>query len=141
MIPRALLLALASLLVPGACISPSVLESEGRAVRTTEDELAWRAARAEDFDGLFESVRIEGEVAAALAKVYYHFSPDGTFSGAALVFDGVRPAFQTLSGTWKLSETGLDLGDGKPARAFAAVDHIKLETSDGTAVLRRVPFE
>ena len=134
-------LALAALLALGACISPSVLESEGRAVQSSEDELAWRDARAEDFDGLFESVRIEGEVAAALGKVYYHFSPDGTFSGAALVFDGARPAFQTLSGTWKLSETGVDLGDGKPARAFAAVDHIKLETTDGTAVLRRVPID
>ena len=134
-------LALAALLALGACISPSVLESEGRAVQSSEDELAWRDARVEDFDGLFESVRIEGEVAAALGKVYYHFSPDGTFSGAALVFDGARPAFQTLSGTWKLSETGVDLGDGKPARAFAAVDHIKLETTDGTAVLRRVPID
>jgi hypothetical protein len=133
--------ALVSLLGLGACISPSVLDSEGRAIDASGDDLAWSAARAEDFDGLFESVRIEGDVASALGKVYYHFSPDGTFSGAALVFDGARPAFQTLSGTWTLSEVGLDLGDGEPARAFVAVDHVKLETSEGTAVLRRVPLE
>ena len=132
---------LAALLGPSACISPSVLDSQGRAVHQVEEELAWSAARAEDFDGLFESVRIEGEVVGALGKVYYHFDPDGTFSGAALVFDGQRLTFQTLSGTWGLSEDGLDLGDGIPARAFAIVDHIKLQTSGGTVVLRRVPFD
>ncbi len=123
------------------CIAPSVVASGGRAVRATDgDESAWRAARAEDLRGLFESVRIEGEAAAALGKVYYHFSPDGTYAGAALVFGGERPEFQTLAGRWSLGEDGLDLGDG-PARAWAAAELLKLETPGGVAVLRRVPFE
>lgn len=135
------LLALAALPALCACISPSVVSSEGRAVRPAAEELLWSPARAEDFDGLFESVRIEGEAAAALGKVYYHFSPDGTYTGAALVFDGVRPAFHTLSGSWSLTEQGLDLGDGQPARVWAATDHLKLETPAGEAILRRVPLE
>jgi hypothetical protein len=57
------------------------------------------------------------------------------------VFDGPRPAFHTLEGNWTLSEDGLDLGDGQPAHAFAAVGQLRLETSGGVAVLRRVPFE
>ena len=124
-----------------ACIAPSVVASEGRAVHVDEDELVWSAARAEDLDGLFESVRIEGEAAAALGKVYYQFSPDGTYSGAALVFAGGRAVFRTLSGHWTLSGGALDLGDGQAAQASAAPDHLRLETPGGVAWLRRVPLE
>lgn len=133
--------ALGVLTVLPACITPSVVASEGRAPRSGLEELAWSPARAVDFAGLFESVRIEGTAAAAIGKLYYHFSPDGTYTGAALVFDAGRPAFLTLGGSWTLSDEMLDLGDGQPARASSTLDHLRLETPDGIACLRRVPIE
>ena len=127
-----------SLLAAPACIMPSVLDEKARAVERAPAEVEWRAARAEDFLGLFESVSIEGEQAAALWKVYYHFASDGTFTGAALVIGGPQPAFQTLSGTWKLDADGLDLGDGQPVRASCAPDQLKLESAGTVVILKRV---
>jgi hypothetical protein len=131
---RAILLALA--LLPG-CIAPSVVESSGRAVEPAVEQLEWRAATASDFDGLYESIRIEGDAAASLWRVYYHFTPAGTYTGAALVTGGDAPEFQTLSGRWTIQGDTLDLGDGQPIRATAAPGHLRLVTDGGVAVLRR----
>lgn len=95
-------------------------------------------AEAEDLNGLFESVSIEGEQAAVVWKIYYHFASDGTFTAAAPVIDGLQPAFQTLSGTWKLDEQGLDLGAGQPVRASWAPEQLKLESEGTVVILRRV---
>lgn len=133
---RALLWVL--LLAAPACIMPSVLDEKHRAVERAPAEIQWRAAKVEDLNGLYESVSIEGEQAAALWKIYYHFASDGTFTGAALVIGGPQPAFQTLSGTWKLDENGLDLGDGKPVRTLAAPDQLKLESEGTVVILKRV---
>ena len=130
--------ALALLIAAPACIMPSVLEEKERAVEPAPADVQWRATTAADLNGLFESVSIEGEQAAALWKIYYHFASDGTFSGAALVIGGRQPAFQTLSGTWKLDENGLDLGDGTPVRASCAPDQLKLESQGTVVILRRV---
>ena len=136
---RALLcLALAS---TSACIQPSLLDESRRDVETTPEEVVWRPAQADDFRGLFESTAIEGENAAVLWKVYYHFAADGTFTGAALLLGGENPAFLTLTGTWKLDERGLDLGDGAIARASASDEQLKLENDGGTVVLHRVALQ
>lgn len=133
-IPAALLLS--------ACIAPSVVDSAGRSVPATPAAaISWHGAASEDLWGLFESVAIEGESAAAVWKIYYHFAPDQTFSGAALVLGESGPLFQTLSGTWKLEGDVLDLGDGVPVSVQAGGDHLKLESAGGVALLRRIPIE
>lgn len=120
-----------------ACITPSVVESSGRAVEAPAVELQWRAAVAADFDGLFESLSIEGEAAAALWRVAYHFARDGSFSGAALVIGGTHPEFQTLSGTWTATDGRIELGDGEWIDARAAEGHLRLESAGGIVILRR----
>lgn len=119
------------------CITPSVIDSSGRAIEPTSVMHEWRPAQTSDFDGLFESVSIEGEVAAALWKIYYVFSTDGSYSGAALVLGGAAPEFQTLSGRWMLDGDRLDLGDGRVVHASADENHIRLESEGGVAILRR----
>lgn len=134
--PRALA-ALACALLP-ACIAPSVVASTGRAVEAPEERAPdWREPQAADLEGLWESVAIEGEVAASLSRVWYHFAADGTYSGAALVLAEANPAFQTLSGSWTLRGAALDLGDGTTVRASIAADRLRLESEGGIAVLRR----
>jgi hypothetical protein len=130
-----------SLLALAGCITPNVLDESHRAVPTAPAELAWVDARPEDLNGLFESVAIEGEAAASLWKVYYHFDAGGSFTGAALVLGEAGPEFQTLSGAWKLDANGLDLGDGATVRASAAGDRLRFESESGIAVLKRVAVE
>ncbi|MBL8863673.1 MAG: hypothetical protein JNK02_16910 [Planctomycetes bacterium] len=131
-----LLLALAALGAP-ACIAPSVVQSSGRAVALDSAPLEWRPATPDDVAGLFESASIEGEAAAALWRVWYAFAADGTYSGAALVLGETHPVFQTLSGSWTLSDGQLDLGDGQTAPVAAAEDHLRLEGDGGVVILRR----
>lgn len=140
---RAVLLGLAGLaatLVSG-CIAPSVVDSTGRGVQVEPAALDWRPAGPEALDGFFESLSIEGEAAAALVRIYYHFAPSGSYTGAALVIGGNEPEFQTLSGQWKLGPEGLDLGDGVPVRLLAAPEHLRLESEGGVVTLRRRALE
>ena len=134
-------LAPALLLAATACITPNVLDESARSVAPAPVAFAWQPARAENLRGLFESISIEGESAAALWKIYYHFGEDGTYTGAALIQDGAQPHFQTLSGAWKLGESGLDLGNDQIAKASAAPDALKLEVAGTTMILRRVALE
>jgi hypothetical protein len=127
------------LMVTPACFAAKVIDSKDRAVELPASQLAWQHARAEDFSGLFESISIEGLAAASYWKIYYHFADDGTYTGAALVIGGAQPEFQTLSGKWKLDEAGLDLGNGQVGRAFAAPDHLKLESEGLTLILHHAP--
>jgi hypothetical protein len=135
------LVALASWLALTSCITPNVLDSNARAVEVPVQQLAWRAPTSDDLAGLFESVEITGEAASALAKVYYHFAADRSYSGAALVVGGAQPEFQTLSGTWTLAGDQLDLGDGEKITLAAAEDHLRLASSGGVAVLKRVALQ
>lgn len=140
----ALLLVLAAL--PAACIAPSVVGSEGRAVQSTPQARDWRPARAEDLDGLFESTAIEGEAAVALWRIHYHFAlepgvPGGSYSGAALVLGGPTPQFQTLSGVWRLNEGALELDGAAAAQASVAGELLRLENEGGTVLLRRAAIQ
>lgn len=130
-------LALAALTLLPACLASTVVERDARSVAEAEPELDWRPAEAADLDGLYESVRLEGEAAAALWKLYYHFAPDGSYTGAALVFDGERAAFQTLSGTWSLAAGRLELDGTEGATAAVVGDRLRIENEAGTALLRR----
>lgn len=134
--------ALALLIGLSGCLGGStVVAPEARAVRQEAVEPDWRAASPEELQGLFESVRIEGEAAAALWRLSYWFAADGSYTGAALVFDGERAAFQTLSGAWSLQDGLLELDAGPPARASVADDSLRLESDAGLAVFRRVDIE
>ena len=120
-----------------ACLASTVVEEGARAVAAAEPVRDWRPAEAADLDGLYESVRLEGEAAAALWKLYYHFAPDGTYTGAALVFDGERAAFQTLSGTWSLAGGRLELDGAGGSTAAVAGEELKIENEAGMAFFRR----
>lgn len=128
---------LAALLALAGC-SSAPLAPEARAVVDAGPALAWREATAADLDGLFEAQRIEGEAAAALRRLWYHFASDGSYSGAALVFDGERTRFQTLSGQWTLSAGHLELEGGAPSRVQAAEGWLRIESESGLALLRRI---
>jgi hypothetical protein len=134
-------LALASLAVLPACLASSVVDASARAVEVHEDQRAWRTAEPGDLTGLFESVRLEGEAAAALWKVYYHFASDGTYTGAALVFDGERAQFQTLSGTWSLAGGRLEIDGADDSRASVSGGDLRVEGAAGTAYFRRAAEE
>jgi hypothetical protein len=126
--------ALAALTLLPACLASTVVQHDARSVVQAEPTLDWRAAEAADLDGLYESVRLEGDAAAALWKLYYHFARDGSYTGAALVFDGECARFQTLSGTWSLVGGRLDLDGSSGASAAVAGDHLRISSEAGTAL-------
>jgi hypothetical protein len=130
-------LLVAALSLAPACLASTVVEQADRAVRSEEPRRDWRPAEAADIAGLYESVQLEGEAAAALWKLYYHFAPDGAYTGAALVFDGERAAFQTLTGTWSLAGGRLELDGVSGATAAVAGDELRIESEAGTASFRR----
>ena len=126
----------ASALLPG-CLASTVVEATARAVPVDEAARVWRPAEAGDLEGLWESARLEGEAAAALWKVYYHFAPDGSYTGAALVFDGERPAFQTLAGSWSLAGGRLELDGLETSSADLSGGELRISGASGTAYFRR----
>ena len=128
-----------------ACIAPSVVSSSGRSILDVPDDAAWVEAVPADLAGLFESVRIDGPAAASVWRLYYHFSPEdgggGAYTGAALLVGEDGPAFQTLSGRWRLVQGVLELGEGESARCSASGDRRRLETPSGTVILRRAAVD
>lgn len=123
------------------CVHAKVLERDDRAVGARTSEKSWRPADPADVRGLYESVSIEGEAAAALWRIYYHFADDGTYSGAALTLGGARPEFQTLSGTWKLADGTIEFDSATRAEAEVAGEELRLETEGGVVVLRRAAIQ
>lgn len=123
------------------CVSSHVVDDASRAVRVEREESAWRAATLDDVVGYFESVRIDGEAAAALLRVYYSFERGGTYSGAALIALDGGPQFQTLGGTWSLADGVLDLEGGALAHAQVAGEELRLQSDAGEVVLRRVEIQ
>lgn len=124
--------------LPLGCIPSNVVADDQRAVMPEPDELVWSPAEAASLSGLYESVRIEGEIASGMWKVLYHFADNGDFSGAALILDEGGPAFQTLRGRYSLADGEIRLGeDAAPAKLDTAPDHLRLRTVDGTILLRR----
>lgn len=122
----------------GAFGASASLPKEQRAAEVAPENVAWRPATREDVVGWFESERVTGEAAASLRRVWYSFGADGTYSGAALVQEHDKAAFQTLSGKWSLENGTLNLGeDTPPAKAFAAPDRLRLDAEGGSATFRR----
>lgn len=133
--------ALAACLLASACIPSNVTPPTDRMMAATEDALAFAPAIAADLVGFHESVDITGDAAVSLRKVYYYFAADGAYTGAALVDDGERLAFQTLSGRWQLTAEGLALDDEAPARCEAAAGQVRITTASGSLRLRRAKVE
>ncbi|MFN0242425.1 MAG: hypothetical protein ACKVWV_05980 [Planctomycetota bacterium] len=123
------------------CVSSHVVDGASRAVRVEREESTWRAATRDDLVGYFESVRIDGEAAAALLRVYYSFERAGTYSGAALIALESGPQFQTLGGTWSLEGGVLDLEGGALAHAQVAGEELRLRSDAGEVVLRRAEIQ
>ena len=122
-----------------SCYTSNVLDASERAVREPAGELAWRAATGADFDGLFESVSLDGDVAASVRALWYLFAPDGAWSGAALVSTPEGERFTASHGRFVLRDGQLELETGAPpAAARAAGAQLRLESAAGSVVLRRV---
>lgn len=132
------ILLLASLPLFGGCYASNVVAEKDRAVveRSSLADAQWRAAAAADFAGLFETIEIQGDVALSLKKVWYWFEANGRYSGAALVDGDDGIAFQTLTGSWKLTEGGLSLDEGDPLAASAAPSLLRMSVPGGTLVLK-----
>lgn len=133
---KATLLTMSLLLVPAACIPSNVVARQDRAVATAVDDLQFAAAQGLAPRGLYESVAVTGDAALSLRKVYYLFAADGRYSAAALVEDAGVSAFQTLSGTWRMTAEGLQLDDGDVLQVEVSGDHLRLSAAGGVLVLR-----
>jgi hypothetical protein len=140
--PRVIRPALIGLLaLATACVHAKVLGKDDRAVDARAPERSWRPVQPGDVRGLYESVSIEGEAADSLWRIYYHFADDGSYTGAALTLGGPKPEFQTLSGTWKLSDSTIEFDASTVARAEVSGDELRLETEGGVVVLRRTAIQ
>jgi hypothetical protein len=128
--------------VPAACIADSVIDEHAR-VAAVEDvaPVSWLPADPAALPGGWESDGIEGEAAALVWKIYYHFAEDGTYTGAALVLADPDPEFQTLSGTWSVESGALTLNSDAPVPAWIAGERLKLEGPAGTVTFHRVRFQ
>jgi hypothetical protein len=136
-----LVAALAVALLP-ACTSSKTLDAKERRVEPALETVAWSPATRDDVLGYFESERVTGDAASSVRKVYYSFAADGTYTGAALVQEGSRATFQTLSGRWTLASGSLTLGDdAPPAKAFASPGRLRIDSAGGAAFFRRGTLE
>ncbi|MGE3174147.1 MAG: hypothetical protein AB7O97_16080 [Planctomycetota bacterium] len=136
------LLGLVPLALLPACYASNVVAEQDRAVALQALPTEWRPAAAADLDGLFESIEIRGDAALSLRKVYYWFSADGVYTGAALVDGDDAVAFQTLNGEWLLDADGLRLdgGDAVPTMAAPVTGtptHVRIDAEGGSLVLQR----
>ncbi len=134
---RALTLLAAAL--PSGCIPSNVVAAEDRAIAAAPARLTFDAPVPATLEGLYESVQIDGAIAHAMWKVYYHFATGGRFTGAALVLENGLPTFQTLAGEYRIADGRITLGvDAEPASLAAAPGHVRMSTDDGQIVFRRV---
>lgn len=139
MSPRLAPLALAALLSlgAGACIAPSVVAEADRGIDLGSADVAWRGGLADEVPGYYVSTWIEGPMAAVLRGVVYLFEADGSYAGAALL-DGTPAHFEVVGGAWELTEVGLVLDGGPPAKFEVAEDgSIRMSGEEGSVVLRR----
>lgn len=138
---RAVLAAAATGLFVSACIPSNVVAPTERMVVEPMAALAFGPAAAADVVGFHESLDVEGDAAASLRKVYYLFEADGSYTGAALVDDGERRAFQTLSGRWQLTPEGLVLDEQPAATCESAAGQLRITAPTGVLRLRRAKAE
>lgn len=133
----ALAAGLAALTLPSGCIPSNVVAEQDRAVVVPAAALRWEEPLPSALAGLYESVAITGEIAAAMLEVYYWFDAGGEFTGAALVLVDGSPRFQTLAGRYRIADGRIWLGEvEEPAALAAAAGHVRFSSGEGTLVLR-----
>jgi hypothetical protein len=123
------------------CIPSNVVAVDQRMVVADLGQLQFAPAPALQLAGLYESVAITGDAAVALRKVYYLFVDDGTYTAAALAEIDGKPAFQTLSGTWSSTASGLSLDGAEPVVLEQAPEHLRITAPNGALVLRWSPLQ
>lgn len=123
------------------CFGGTHIKPEERDIDVPMLDLAFQPAGAIVLDGLYESVDIQGDMALSWRKVYYLFSPNGSYTAAALGDGDAGPAFTTLTGTWKCEARGLSLDDAEPLPLEQAPGHLRLSAAGGSLVLaqRKLP--
>ena len=119
------------------CIASNVVAPEERLVVEPLAQRVFAPAPTLQLDGLFESCDIQGDAAVSLRKIYYLFSPDGTYTAAALAEVGGKFSFQTLDGTWHNDAAGLVLDGGDPVALQQYGDYLRLVATGGLVVLVR----
>ncbi len=136
---RMALLVLGSL--AAGCFGGTHIKPEERDIDVPVLDLAFQPAGQIVLDGLYESVDIQGDMALSWRKVYYLFSPNGSYTAAALGEGDAGPAFTTLTGTWKCEARGLSLDDAEPLPLEQAPGHLRLSAAGGSLVLaqRKLP--
>lgn len=122
-----------------SCIASSLINSNQRMLQLETTDREWSPPSPTDIAGQFESTEITGEAAGSVLRIYYYFASNGRFTGAALLVGTLGPTFQVLEGRWSLSKGKLSLGpDSDPATVHKSGDLLRLTTSGGRVVLKRV---
>jgi len=130
-------LAGAALATFGGCIASNVVAENDRLVARAAAELPFAPAPNLVLDGLFDSTEITGDAAVSLRRIWYLFSPDGSYTAAALTDVDGKLAFQTLNGTWTNGPAGLSLDGAEPVLLESAPDHLRITAKTGVVVLRK----
>jgi len=125
---------LSSLALAG-CFGGTHINPDERDIVVPGLNLTFQPAGVVVLDGLYESVDIQGDTALSWRKIYYLFSPNGSYTAAALGSSDSGPAFTTLTGTWKCDARGLSLDDSEPLQLDAAPEHLRLSAAGSTIVL------
>lgn len=131
---RRLAAVLSSLALAG-CFGGTHINPDERDIEVPVLNLPFQPAGVVVLDGLYESVDIQGDTALSWRKIYYLFSPNGSYTAAALGSSDSGPAFTTLTGTWKCDAQGLSLDDSEPLQLDAAPGHLRLSAAGSTIVL------
>lgn len=117
------------------CFGGTHIKPEERDIDVPVLDLAFQPAGAMVLDGLYESVDIQGDMALSWRKIYYLFSPNGSYTAAALGEGDAGPAFTTLTGSWQSDARGLSLDDSEPLQLEQAPGHLRVSAAGGSLVL------
>lgn len=124
------------------CYPSNVLDTSLRAVEIEAPDVDdWAPVARDQFPGTYASESIFGDAAASLLDVRYVFRDNGTYSGAALVVGESGLEYQTLTGTWSISDSGstLVLDDRAPGFSLGMHENrIRVASDAGTVILERI---
>ena len=118
-----------------ACFGGTHIKPEERDIDVPVLDLAFQPAGVLVLTGLYESVDIQGDMALSWRKIYYLFSPNGSYTAAALGDGDAGPAFTTLTGSWRCDARGLSLDDSEPLQLEQAPGHLRVSAAGGSLVL------
>lgn len=129
--------AVAGALLFASCIASNVVAEKDRMVAQPLAELVFEPASGLVLDGLYQSIELTGDAAVSLRRIWYVFSPNGSYTAAALGDVDGAPTFQTLNGTWAMTPDGLTLDGAAAVPVEKSGDHVRITAPTGRVVLRR----